>query len=72
MVIRIIGGEQVVCDCQGGTPDKYLDKLLVGITESKDRVMVTIFCPACDSSLKYEVTSSLSIESNLDRQPPTE
>jgi hypothetical protein len=72
MVIRIIGGEQVVCDCQGGTPDKYLAKLLVGITASKDRVMVTIFCLAFDYSQKYEITSRLTIESGPDRQTPTE
>ena len=72
MVIRIVGEEQVVCDCQGGTPDKYLAKLLVGITESKDRVTVADLSSNCDFSMRHEVTSRLLLESGPDRQTPTE
>ena len=64
MVIKIIGEEQVVCDCQGGTPDKYLAKLLVGITKSKEIVRFTVLYPSFDYSLKYEITSRLAIESS--------
>jgi len=72
MVIRIVGEEQVVCDCQGDTSDKYLDKLLVGITESKDQVTVNVFCPECDSSMKCEFTSKLVFKSDFLHSPPTE
>ena len=72
MVIRIVGEEQVVCDCQGGTPDKYLDKLLVGIIESKDRVTVPVISSKRDFSMRHEVTSRLVIESGSDSQTPTE
>jgi len=72
MVVRIIGEEQVVCDCQGGTPDKYLAKLLVGITASKDRVTVPVIRSNCDFLLRREVTSRLAIESGHDSRTPTE
>ena len=72
MVIRIIGEEQVVCDCRGDIPDKYLDRLLVGITESKDRVTVPVINSERDFSMRHEVTSRLVIESGSDSQTPTE
>jgi len=66
MVVRIVGGEQVVCDCQGGTPDKYLDKLLVGLIVSKDLGTAPAFCFERISSWKREVTSKLVLRSSLD------
>ena len=72
MVVRIVGGEQVVCDCQGDTPDKYLDKLLVGIIESKDRVTVSVIRSERDFSMRHEVTSKHFLESGPDYQTPTE
>lgn len=72
MAIRIIGEDQVVFDCRGGTPDKYLAKLLVGNTESKGMVRFTVFCHAVVYSQKYDITSILAIESGPVRQTPTE
>ena len=72
MVVRIVGGEQVVCDCQGDTPDKYLDKLLVGIIESKNRVTVSVICSERDFSMRHEVASRWVLEFGPDCQTLTE
>ena len=68
MVIKITGEEHVVCDCKGDTTDQWVDRLLVRITRRKDRVTVNIFCPDCTSSMIYEVTSRLILESHTDFQ----
>ena len=72
MVIRIVGEEQVVYDCQGGTPDKYLAKLLVGITENKDRVTVPVIRSNYDFSLRRGVTSRQFLEFSPHVLTPTE
>lgn len=72
MVVRIIGTDQVVKDCRSGTPDKYLDKLLVGSTENKDRMTAPVICAADYFSIRDEVTSRLAIESGPDSYAPTE
>jgi len=72
MVIKIVGGEQVVCDCEGDIPDLWLKRLFVGITKSKACVTVTITCIECDSSMKYEVRPNLTLESHPGSSRPTE
>ena len=72
MVVRIIGTDQVVKDCRSGTPDKYLAKLLVGITESKNQVTVPVIRSNYYFSTRYEVTSRPAIESGHDSYAPTE
>lgn len=62
LVIKIVEGDQVVCDCEGDIPELWLKRLFVGITESNDKVTVTITCIECDSSIRYEVSTRLILE----------
>lgn len=71
MAIKIVGEEQVVCDCQGGTPDKYLAELLVGTTESKDRVTFPVIRSNNDFSVRHAVTRRLASESGPSSYAPT-
>ncbi len=62
MTIKIVGGEQVVCDCKGDTTDTWVDRLLVGITEEKDSIIVQVYCPNCEASRRYIVRANLLLD----------
>ncbi len=62
MTIRIIGREQVVCDCTGNTSETYQDRLLVGISHSRDSIIVRVFCPECDATRDFTIRSGLHLD----------
>jgi hypothetical protein len=64
-MIKIVGkGEpsQVVCDCKGDSFDKWVDKLLVGISKYGNGIRVSVYCPFCDSSKFFDITPELKVQ----------
>lgn len=65
MTIKIVGGNQVICDCAGNTPETYQERLLVGIAISHEKsVAVETHCPQCNSSGLYEIKAKLVMKFN--------
>jgi hypothetical protein len=52
----------VICDCTGDTPTTYQDRLLVGITNDRDKVTVQTACPECGATKDFVITISVVVE----------
>jgi hypothetical protein len=61
MTLKIVGNEQIVCDCTGNTPDTYQDQLLVGIAKMTNEAKITVFCPECDAKMLIRIPVKLDI-----------
>jgi hypothetical protein len=61
MTLKIVGGEQIVCDCRGNTADTYQDELLVGFSKTETEAKVTVYCPECDSKMLIRIPVKLDI-----------
>lgn len=66
MVIKVVAGEQVVCDCTDGCAGELVDTLLVRINVTPCQVTVTVHCTECDSSMNFKIRSYLFTASQLD------
>jgi len=61
LTIKIVGGEQIVCDCLGNTPATYQDRLLVGLVVRKDDVIFEVHCPLCEHCKQFIVSNKLAL-----------
>jgi len=69
MTIKIVGGNQVICDCTGDTIETYQDRLLVGIAIGQEKsVSVEIYCPQCNSSGHYEISTKLELNFEVESE----
>jgi len=59
--IKIVGGEQIVCDCTGDTPLTYQDRLLVGAIIRNDSVTLEVHCPACECCKHFVISNKLDL-----------
>ncbi len=61
MTIKIVGGQQIVCDCKGDSTDKYVDRLLVGFSIRKDSVTLEVHCPECEQCKHFTISTKLTL-----------
>lgn len=61
MTIKIVGGEQIICDCKGDNPDKFVDRLLTGIIIRKDSVTLEVHCPECEYCKHFTISTKLDL-----------
>lgn len=62
MTIKIVGEEQVICDCTGNTPETYQDRLLVGIVQDRNGITIQLYCPRCKASQDYIIHVDLVLD----------
>ena len=61
LTIKIVGGEQIVCDCKGDSPDKYVNLLMVGFITRKDSVTLEVHCPGCECCKHFIISVKLAL-----------
>jgi len=61
MVLKVVGNEQIVCDCTGDTPLTYQDRLLIGIIVRKDDVTFEVHCPECECCKHFVIRNEFSL-----------
>jgi len=61
MTIQIVGGEQIICDCKGDSPDKFVDRFLAGFIIRKDSVTLEVYCPECECCKHFTISTKLSL-----------
>jgi len=61
MTIKIVSGEQIVCDCKGDTPDTFVDRLLAGFIIRKDSATLEVHCPECECCKHFTISPKLDL-----------